>query len=280
VRMEFFPFFLTNCPAQPDILCMFSRQIMRQLLDAVEFIHAKNIVHRDLKPENILLDDNFNVKLLDFGFASVISHDEELRDLCGTPGYLSPEALKVSMFDNSPGYGKPVDMWAAGVIMYTLLAGSPPFWHRKQMVMLRMIMEGKYTFGSPEWDDISETARDLISKLLVVEPARRLTCVEALCHPFFKREERQKLEFRPRRKFKGGAFVIIAMNRIQTLHLHPPEIHLDDLKENPYCMRAFRKFIDGGAFRIYGHWVKKAENQNRAALFENNIKRDMMQSAR
>jgi len=80
--------------------------------------------------------------------------------------------------------------------------------------------------------------------------------------------------------FEGGAFVIIAMNRIQTMHLHPPEIHLDDLKENPYRLRAFRKFIDGGAFRIYGHWVKKAENQNRAALFENNIKRDIIQLAR
>lgn len=80
--------------------------------------------------------------------------------------------------------------------------------------------------------------------------------------------------------FKGGAFVIIAMNRIQTMHLHPPEVHLDDVKENPYRLRAFRKFIDGGAFRIYGHWVKKGENQNRAALFENNIKRDMIQLAR
>lgn len=164
--------------------------------------------------------------------------------------------------------------------MYTLLAGSPPFWHRKQMIMLRMIMEGKYTFSSPEWEDISETARDLIAKLLVVEPSERLTASEALNHLFFKREERQKLEFLPRRKFKGGAFVVIAMNRLKSQHLHPPEINIEDLRENPYRIRNFRKAIDGGAFRIYGHWVKKAENQNRAALFENNIKKDLKVTSR
>ena len=83
-------------------------------------------------------------------------------ELCGTPGYLAPEVLAVSMYENYPGYGKEVDMWACGVIMYTLLCGAPPFWHRKQMQMLRMIMQGNYKFGSPEWDDISQTAKDLV----------------------------------------------------------------------------------------------------------------------
>lgn len=99
-------------------------------------------------------------------------------DLCGTPGYLAPETLKCNMFEGSPGYSQEVDMyvcaqgnpakqicivsphlslcsWACGVIMFTLLVGCPPFWHRKQMVMLRNIMEGKYSFTSPEWADIS-----------------------------------------------------------------------------------------------------------------------------
>lgn len=252
-----------------------TRQIMRQLLSAVEFIHSQNIVHRDLKPENILMDDNLNVKLTDFGFATKIDHDEELYELCGTPGYLAPEALKVSMYDDAVGYGRPVDMWASGVIMYTMLVGCPPFWHRKQLIMVRMIMEGKYSFASPEWDDISENAKDLIAKLLVVAPKDRLTALEALNHPFFKREEKVVYTFMPRRKFKAGAYVLMAMNRISKMHAQPAPISVAQMSNNPYIVKLLRKAIDGGAFKIYGHWVKRGENQNRAALFESDIKRDI-----
>ena len=86
-----------------------------------------------------------------------------LAELCGTPGYLAPEVLSVSMYEDAPGYRHEVDMWACGVIMYTLLCGAPPFWHRKQMQMLRMIMQGNYKFGSPEWDDVSQIPKDLVS---------------------------------------------------------------------------------------------------------------------
>lgn len=125
------------------------------MFEGVAYIHAHNIVHRDLKPENILLDDSLNVKITDFGFAKQLSGSQKLFDLCGTPGYLAPETLRCSMFEDALGYSKEVDIWACGVIMFTLLVGCPPFWHRKQMVMLRNIMEGKYSFTSPEWAEIS-----------------------------------------------------------------------------------------------------------------------------
>lgn len=86
---------------------------------------------------------------------SIDSQCKYIVDLCGTPGYLAPETLKCNMFDDAPGYSREVDIWACGVIMFTLLVGCPPFWHRKQMIMLRNIMEGKYSFMSPEWSDIS-----------------------------------------------------------------------------------------------------------------------------
>ena len=90
------------------------------------------------------LDENLNIKVSDFGFATFIEHDEELTELMGTPAYLSPEVLKCSMsMGGIEGYGRPTDVWACGVVMYTLLSGQPPFWHRKQMMMLRMIMEAR-----------------------------------------------------------------------------------------------------------------------------------------
>lgn len=245
-----------------------TRIIMKQLLTAVDFIHSKNIVHRDLKPENILLDDQLNVKLSDFGFATVVGPNDELSELCGTPGYLAPEVLAVSMYESYPGYGKEVDMWACGVIMYTLLCGAPPFWHRKQMQMLRMIMQGNYKFGSPEWDDISQTAKDLISGLLTVDKSQRLTSKDALKHTFFQRELTPKPVFFAKRKFKAVVLVVNFYHRLQFFHKNPPPISTDIVKSNPYSVKHFRKLIDGCAFKMYGHWVKRADNQNRAALFE------------
>uniref|UniRef100_A0A8D1NFQ0 Phosphorylase kinase catalytic subunit gamma 1 n=1 Tax=Sus scrofa TaxID=9823 RepID=A0A8D1NFQ0_PIG len=212
---------------------VFDLKIMRALLEVICALHKLDIVHRDLKPENILLDDNMNIKLTDFGFSCQLKPGEKLREVCGTPSYLAPEIIECSMNDDHPGYGKEVDMWSTGVIMYTLLAGSPPFWHRKQMLMLRMIMSGHYQFGSPEWDDYSDTVKDLVrglrraagleapagkgprldatrspshsqvSRFLVVNPQSRCSAEEALAHPFFQQYVVEEVRhFSPRGKFK------------------------------------------------------------------------------
>lgn len=265
-----------------------TKSIMKQLLEAVEFIHSKGIVHRDLKPENILLDDDLNVKVTDFGFATQLAEGETLTELCGTPGYLAPELLKASMYESSEGYDKQVDIWACGVIMYTLLVGFPPFWHRKQMVMLRNIMEGKYEFCSPEWDDITEAPKDLISKLLVVDPKKRLTASQALDHCFFKAVKRasvfvtedvgiQKRTFNAKKTFQFGILCVRALVRIRRLRYTPEPLSLNIARTNPYRIKTLRKVIDGCAFRVYCHWVKKGEMQNRAALFENHPKIELRQ---
>ncbi|XP_022224837.1 phosphorylase b kinase gamma catalytic chain, skeletal muscle/heart isoform isoform X4 [Drosophila guanche] len=246
-----------------------TRTIMRQIFEGVEYIHAKSIVHRDLKPENILLDENHNVKITDFGFARQLQEGEKLTDLCGTPGYLAPETLKCNMFEGSPGYSQEVDIWACGVIMFTLLVGCPPFWHRKQMVMLRNIMEGKYSFTSPEWADISEDPKDLIRKCLVVDPAQRITVTEVLRHPFFNQMLRKQSRFNARKKFQFAILVIRAVIRIRRLRFTAEPLHVEEAIRDPYRVKVLRKVIDGCAFRVYGHWVKKGEGQNRAALFEN-----------
>lgn len=280
-----------------------TRYIMRQLFEALEHVHSHGIVHRDLKPENILLDDAMNVKLTDFGFARVLKPGELLQELCGTPGYLAPEVLRANMFEDAPGYSHPVDMWACGVIMYTLLVGCPPFWHRKQMVMLRNIMDGKYSFTSPEWSDITEEPKDLIRKLLVVDPAERLTVKAALAHPFFqimlwdqdiaplKRSlgtssrrlsrisqlamELKASSFDARKKFQYAILCVRAMVRISRLRYTPEPLSVACSRGDPYRIKILRKVIDGCAFRVYGHWVKKGEGQNRAALFENTPKTEL-----
>ncbi|CAG9103819.1 unnamed protein product [Plutella xylostella] len=281
-----------------------TRYIMRQVLEGVRFVHSKSIVHRDLKPENILLDDQLNVKITDFGFAKVLNQDEKLFELCGTPGYLAPETLKANMFEDAPGYGREVDIWACGVIMFTLLVGCPPFWHRKQMVMLRNIMEGRYSFTSPEWADISEEPKDLIRRLLVVDPSERIAIEDALSHPFFNMvlwdtdiiplkqslstagRRMSKIDelamqikssgFNARAKLRLGLLAVRAAVRLRRLpHTSSRTVHIYTAQRAPYTLKVLRKVIDGCAFRVYGHWVKKGEGQNRAALFENTQKTEL-----
>uniref|UniRef100_A0A8I5ZWH7 phosphorylase kinase n=1 Tax=Rattus norvegicus TaxID=10116 RepID=A0A8I5ZWH7_RAT len=239
-----------------------TRKIMRALLEVVCTLHKLNIVHRDLKPENILLDDNMNIKLTDFGFSCQLQPGEKLREVCGTPSYLAPEIIQCSMDEGHPGYGKEVDMWSTGVIMYTLLAGSPPFWHRKQMLMLRMIMDGKYQFGSPEWDDYSDTVKDLVRGHGCQFPKERKT-------PQYRKHVS---EWRNLQKGPVICLTVLASVRIYYQYRRVKPVTREIVIRDPYALRPLRRLIDAYAFRIYGHWVKKGQQQNRAALFENTPK--------
>eukprot|EP00064_Thunnus_orientalis_P004439 superscaffoldBa00000404_g4451 len=250
-----------------------TRKIMRALLEVVHFLHSQNIVHRDLKPENILLDDEMNIKLTDFGFSVQIQEGEKLKEVCGTPGYLAPEIIECSMDPGHKGYDTAVDIWSSGVIMYTLLAGSPPFWHRKQMLMLRMILAGKYDFSSPEWEDRSDTVKDLISRMLVVDPQKRYTTTDVLNHPFFSQYVVNEVrQFSPYRRFKVICMTVLATMKIYCNYRRAKPVTKEVIKSDPYAVKPIRKLIDACAFKIYGHWVKKGQTQNRAALFENTPK--------
>uniref|UniRef100_A0A8C3RWZ1 calcium/calmodulin-dependent protein kinase n=1 Tax=Chelydra serpentina TaxID=8475 RepID=A0A8C3RWZ1_CHESE len=155
---------------------------IHQLLESVTYIHHYAIVHRDLKPENLLLASKCKgaaVKLADFGLAIEVQGDQQAWfGFAGTPGYLSPEVLR------KEAYGKPVDIWACGVILYILLVGYPPFWDEDQHKLYQQIKAGAYDFPSPEWDTVTPEAKNLINQMLTINPAKRITAHEALKHPW------------------------------------------------------------------------------------------------
>uniref|UniRef100_A0A8C5WL70 calcium/calmodulin-dependent protein kinase n=1 Tax=Leptobrachium leishanense TaxID=445787 RepID=A0A8C5WL70_9ANUR len=155
---------------------------IHQILESVNHIHQHDIVHRDLKPENLLLASKCKgaaVKLADFGLAIEVQGDQQAWfGFAGTPGYLSPEVLR------KDPYGKPVDIWACGVILYILLVGYPPFWDEDQHKLYQQIKAGAYDFPSPEWDTVTPEAKNLINQMLTINPTKRITADQALKHPW------------------------------------------------------------------------------------------------
>ncbi|RXM29793.1 Calcium/calmodulin-dependent protein kinase type II subunit gamma [Acipenser ruthenus] len=157
-------------------------QCINQILESVNHIHQHDIVHRDLKPENLLLASKMKgaaVKLADFGLAIEVQGEQQAWfGFAGTPGYLSPEVLR------KDPYGKPVDIWACGVVLYILLVGYPPFWDEDQHKLYQQIKAGAYDFPSPEWDTVTPEAKNLINQMLTINPAKRITADQALKHPW------------------------------------------------------------------------------------------------
>ncbi|ORY90454.1 kinase-like domain-containing protein [Syncephalastrum racemosum] len=156
--------------------------LVRQMLEGLSYLHEHDIVHRDIKPENLLFDttdENAKLMITDFGLSKILkNHDDILMTACGTPGYVAPEVLLQT------GHGKPVDLWSVGVITFTLLSGYTPFWGEDQTALFESIMSGKYEFDEEYWADISDSAKDMIDRLLTFDPAKRITAVEGLEHPW------------------------------------------------------------------------------------------------
>ena len=155
-----------------------------KLLGALNYLHGINIIHRDLKPENLLLakkGDLTAVKLTDFGLSAILDDaSQKLNTACGTPGYVAPEVLTMG------GYNHQVDVWSMGVIIYITLCGFPPFYAESDDQLYRDIKAGKFEFTRPFWDPISEQAKDVLKKMMVVDPKKRATINELLQHPWLK----------------------------------------------------------------------------------------------
>ncbi|KAK4192202.1 kinase-like domain-containing protein [Podospora australis] len=158
--------------------------LIRATLSAVAYLHDHGIVHRDLKPENLLFrtpEDNADLLIADFGLSRIMDEEQfhVLTTTCGTPGYMAPEIFKKT------GHGKPVDLWALGVITYFLLCGYTPFDRDSDFEEMQAILNADYSFTPLEyWRGVSDSAKDFIRRCLTIDPSKRMTAHEALQHPF------------------------------------------------------------------------------------------------
>lgn len=160
--------------------------IMRQILSAIAYCHEKGVIHRDLKPENILIEsseeknkDFFNIKVIDFGTCEILKK-KKLTEQIGTSFYIAPEVLK-------NGYNEKCDLWSCGVILYILLCGSPPFYGKNEKEIFKKILDGNFTFRHKIWNKISTEAKNLVLKLLQVNPTKRISAQEALDDVWFQK---------------------------------------------------------------------------------------------
>ncbi|CAI9773978.1 unnamed protein product [Fraxinus pennsylvanica] len=155
-------------------------ELTRTIVGVVEACHSLGVIHRDLKPENFLFVDQKEeslLKTIDFGLSTFFKPGESFADVVGSPYYVAPEVLRKR-------YGPEADVWSAGVIVYILLSGVPPFWDETEQGIFEQVLHGDLDFSSDPWPSISEGAKDLVRRMLVRDPRRRLTAHEVLCHPW------------------------------------------------------------------------------------------------
>ncbi|KAG2678065.1 hypothetical protein I3843_12G128900 [Carya illinoinensis] len=158
--------------------------ICRAIVNVVHICHFMGVMHRDLKPENFLLsskDENALLKATDFGLSVFIEEGKVYRDIVGSAYYVAPEVLRRR-------YGKEIDIWSAGVILYILLSGVPPFWAETEKGIFDAILQGEIDFESKPWPSISSAAKDLVRKMLTQDPKKRITSTQVLEHPWIKED--------------------------------------------------------------------------------------------
>ncbi|THU44227.1 hypothetical protein C4D60_Mb02t05180 [Musa balbisiana] len=161
--------------------------LFRHLMEVVVFCHDKGVVHRDLKPENILMatkSSSSPIKLADFGLATYIKPGESLSGTVGSPFYIAPEVL-------TGGYNEAADVWSAGVILYILLSGMPPFWGKTKSKIFESVRSAELRFPSDPWRSVSDSAKELIRGMLCRDPAKRLTAKQVIDHSWIKEHVQQ-----------------------------------------------------------------------------------------
>ncbi|KAH9931600.1 kinase-like domain-containing protein [Fomitopsis serialis] len=237
-------------------------ELVRTIMGAVKYIHGCGIVHRDLKPENLLFrtkDEDADIMIADFGLSRVME-DHLLTEVCGTPGYMAPEIFKKT------GHGKPVDVWAMGVITYFLLCGYTPFDRDTQQQEMEAILAGDYKFEPDEyWQNVSQPARDFVASCLTIDPAARPTAEEALQLPWLAAATphyvadpesphggpkdllpQVKKAFDAKKTFRKAVLSMVAMRRMSTLaHTHTLDPQIGGKSLRQLLEESEKEHVDG-----------------------------------
>ncbi|GBG30024.1 Protein kinase, putative [Hondaea fermentalgiana] len=241
--------------------------LMIKIMRAVQTLHKAGILHRDLKPENLVFSsdaEDAEVKITDFGLAMVTEWPDVHKTVVGTPNYVAPEV--VSIQPRGPFYGEPCDIWSMGVILYILLVGYPPFYHENVRELFKQIRRGQYEFHAEQWGNISKDAKDLVSRMLVTDPTKRLTCEEVLAHRWMKNAPSAELDstldqmkkLRAKQRFRAAAMAVIwgaqlgMRRRLQTL-VDSSEANCFNLEElqrirASFQLHAFEEQLDRASF--------------------------------
>ncbi|KAL8152701.1 hypothetical protein V2J09_010461 [Rumex salicifolius] len=205
--------------------------VMKTIVEVVQLCHNHGVIHRDLKPENFLFSnkkENSPLKAIDFGLSIFFKPGERFSEIVGSPYYMAPEVLKRN-------YGPEIDIWSAGVILYILLCGVPPFWAESEQGVAQAILRGTIDFKRDPWPNISETAKSLVKQMLEPDPKCRLTAKQVLEHPWIQNAKKapnvplgdvvksRLKQFSVMNRFKRKALRVIAE------HLSAEEI--EDIKE-------------------------------------------------
>jgi calcium/calmodulin-dependent protein kinase I len=202
--------------------------LLRQIVAGVQHMHQRGVIHRDLKPENLLLSDKTDearVLVADFGLAATSEDTRRLKKPVGTPGYIAPEVIKCIDDEPSSVVSFECDIWAVGVILYILLCGFPPFDIEDEQKGLEEAVNANYTFPADAWDVISDSVKDLIRRILVVDRTQRLTAQQILEHPWvaqgadrgdnLSKVIEQMSKFNARRKWRKAINATRALKRFQ-----------------------------------------------------------------
>lgn len=205
-----------------------AREVCKTVFTAIDYCHKKKVAHRDIKPQNVFLNeagDDTSVRVANFGFAKKVAHKNCLQTLCGTANYVAPEILDQRV----QGYDQRCDIWSLGVFTYVLLGGYPPFEGVHDNLAIE-ILRGDYVFHEEYWGDISDSAKRMISSMLLVDPRRRITVAEALSCKWMEMEEERLVlrdlssaqnsirnNLKPTAKVKAAVKAILARNKFLSI---------------------------------------------------------------
>ncbi|CAL1164745.1 unnamed protein product [Cladocopium goreaui] len=232
-----------------------AKRLVKQLGDAMTYVHSRNVVHRDLKPENILLTSNdretMKVKISDFGISRLTSSSQDCQTYLGSRDYRAPEVVRLGInrkktSGDQGGYGKPADMWSLGVVVYVMLSGERAFESQSKVEV--EILKGLWSFAAEVWGAISQDAKELVKALMQQEPKKRLQACELLQHPWLieaANSAPEKKRRRSRRRGFGDMYRVI---------FHPQMVSVCD-KVN---YKADLPFTKEPAVAIYANLAKPA----------------------